>query len=308
MNSFIDRLSNLINEYLYITPGYSTKFFVSILIFLSGVVLSFIIRRTIKTHVKDNSKRYIATKTFTYAIRIIVFIVFFNIWIGMGGELLAYFGLLSAGIAIALQEAIANFAGWVFIMFGKPFSVGDRIEIDGKMGDVIDIRTSQTSLLEIGNWVSADQSTGRVIHIPNGWFLKKPLANFTQRFNFIWNEIEVTITFESDWKKAKTILSTILNDNMYLTKEDAEKHVHEASADYLIYFKNLTPIVWTRVEKNGITLCMRYLVKPKQRRSSTHKIWEAVLVAFCGENKINFAYPTQRILLDESSNNPPKNS
>ncbi|MBU1239244.1 mechanosensitive ion channel family protein [Myxococcota bacterium] len=297
-------MSNFIHNYLNIPKGLSTKIFITFLIFVMWQILSFAVRTAIKSNVKDNARRYIAVKSSTYLLRIVVFVVFFNIWIGMGGSLLAYFGLLSAGVAVALQEPIANFAGWIFIMLGKPFAVGDRIQIENHIGDIIDIRTSQTSILEVGNWVDADQSTGRVIHIPNGWFLKKSLANYTQRFNFIWNEIPVTITFESDWKKAKNILQDILTDHHYIAEEEAKKLIHEASADYLIYFKNLTPILWTSVAPHGITLTLRYLCKPKQRRFSTTQIWEAILNAFERENNIDLAYPTQRFYVRDSQKEP----
>jgi len=304
MVAFIQSMSNFIHDYLKIPQGVSTKIFVTLIIFFFWQILSFTIRAIIRSHVKDNARRYIAAKSSTYLLRIVVFVIFFNIWIGMGGSLLAYFGLLSAGIAVALQEPIANFAGWIFIMLGKPFAVGDRVQIDDHIGDIIDIRTSQTSMLEVGNWVDADQSTGRVIHVPNGWFLKKPLANYTQRFNFIWNEIPVTITFESDWHKAKKILESLLKEHRFISEEEAQRLVHEASADYLIYFKNLTPIMWTSVAASGVTLTMRFLCRPRQRRSSTTALWEAILNAFAREPDIDFAYPTQRFYVPNDQKPP----
>ena len=102
---------------------------------------------------------------------------------------------------------MTNLAGWVFIAIRKPFAVGDRIEIGDHTGDVIDMRLFQFTLVETGNWVDADQSTGRIIHIPNGWVFRQSTANYTAGFNFIWNEIPVTVTFESNWEKARDILS-----------------------------------------------------------------------------------------------------
>ena len=92
-------------------------------------------------------------------------------------------------------------AGWLFIVGKRPFTVGDRIEVDGSAGDVIDVSLFQFTMLEIGNWVDADQSTGRIIHVPNRFAFNKSLANFTQSFGFIWNEANVLITFESDWER-----------------------------------------------------------------------------------------------------------
>ena len=128
-------------------------------------------------------------KTLNYILGFIFFVATLVIWFGGLTGWSAYLGLVSAGLAIALQDPLVNLAGWIFISVRKPFVVGDRIEIGGHRGDVIDLRLFQFSLIEIGNWVDADQSTGRIIHIPNGWVFKQTTANYTAGFKFIWDEI-----------------------------------------------------------------------------------------------------------------------
>ena len=88
-----------------------------------------------------------------------------------------FLGLLSAGLAIALKDVVASMAGWIFILWRRPFQLGDRIQIGDRAGDVVDLRLFQFTLLEIGNWVDADQSTGRSIHVPNGAVFTEPLFN-----------------------------------------------------------------------------------------------------------------------------------
>ncbi len=135
----------------------------------------------------------------------------------------------AAGLAIALQDPIVNLAGWLFIMLRKPFDVGDRIQIGDNRGDVIDLRIFQFTLMEVGNWVDADQSTGRVIHIPNGKIFREAQANYSKGFQYIWNEVPVLVTFESDWKKAKSILLEIANRHAeHLSRAAEEKLRHAA--------------------------------------------------------------------------------
>ncbi len=202
--------------------------------------------------------------------------------------------MLSAGLAIALQDLLVNFAGWLFFLIRKPFGVGDRIEIDGIIGDVIDLRLFQFSVIEIGNWVGADQSTGRIIHIPNGTVFKKPQANYTTGFEYIWHELPVLLTFESDWKKAKLILNNaVIKHSMHLSKE-AEKQIKEAAKKFLIFYNKLSPIVYTSVEDSGVLLTMRYLCHVRRRRATAEAIWEEVLDQFANHKDIDFAYPTQR--------------
>jgi small-conductance mechanosensitive channel len=148
--------------------------------------------------------------------------------------------------------------------------------------------------MEIGNWVQADQSTGRVIHIPNAKVFEMPLANYSRGFEFIWNEIPVLVTFESDWKKAKAILQEIANEHSAHKSVEAAQKVKEASRRFMIHYQTLTPIVYTRVEDSGVRLTVRYLSKPRNRRGTEQAIWEQVLASFAKHDDVEFAYPTQR--------------
>jgi small-conductance mechanosensitive channel len=252
------------------------------------------IHAVVSHRVREVPKQYLLNKTLNYVLGFGVFAVAFIIWVGNVSGLAAYLGILSAGLAIALQDPLTNFAGWIFITIRKPFGVGDRIQIGGHAGDVIDMRLFQFTIVEIGNWVDADQSTGRIIHIPNGWVFKQSTANYAQGFNFIWDEIPVTITFESNWKKAKQILSDIAAGHAVARSDQAAAEIRKAARKFLIYFEHLTPIVWTSVADIGVTLTIRYICDPRKRRSSQALIWEEVLEAFAAAGDIDFAYPTTR--------------
>lgn len=216
------------------------------------------------------------------------------LWLAGVQSLTTLLGLTSAGVAIALSDPLTNLAGWVFIVLRRPFTLGDRIQTDTYRGDVIDIHLFQFTIMEIGNWVDADQSTGRVIHIPNRRVFSDPLANYTSGFAYIWNEIPVTITFESDWQRARDILGEVVNRQCIEVVEDAAQQVRRASDDYLIRYSVLTPIIYTRVVESGVRLTIRYLCDPRKRRITEHAIWEDVLASFAGEPAIRFAYPTTR--------------
>jgi small-conductance mechanosensitive channel len=217
-----------------------------------------------------------------------------RIWFKGFQSLAVYAGLFSAGIAIALKDLVANAAAWVFIVSRRPFAVGDRIQIGEFSGDVIDIRFFQFSLMEVGNWVEADQSTGRVLHIPNGMLLSAPLANYSHGFRYIWNEIPVLVTFESNWRKAKEILQEVATAHDDQKSKRAERTVKEASKRFMISYSTLTPIVYTTVRDSGVLLTIRYLCLPRQRRGTEEAMWEDVLDRFATAPDIDFAYPTRR--------------
>jgi small-conductance mechanosensitive channel len=270
-----------------------------------GVILCFtilqrLVARTLARTVSDPAVRYGANKVIGYALGLVACIVVARIWIQDVGSVVTYLGILSAGLAIALQEPIANVFGFGFILWRRPFEVGDRIEIGAHTGDVVDVRLFQFTLLEVGNWVKADQSTGRVIHIPNGWVFRHATANFNRGIDHIWNELPVTITFESDWRLAKKVLTQILTESSQVAEETIKARIDAAANRYFIKYMNLTPIVWTSVSDDGIVLTLRYLCDPRKRRSSAGDLWEKILEEFGKLDTVDFAYRTTRHFDNES--------
>jgi small-conductance mechanosensitive channel len=206
-----------------------------------------------------------------------------------------FFGLLSAGLALAFKDPLVNLVGWMLILWRRPFAVGDRIQIGIHAGDVMDLSTSRFTLAEIGNWVHADQVTGRIVHIPNGKVFVEPVAIYSRGMHdFIWNEVAVLVTFESNWKRAKDILNEIAVTHAGHLAEPAESKLKEYARDFLIVPVDLTPEVFTTVEASGILLTVRHVCQSRHRRESTQKIWEEVLDRFAECDDINFAYPTTR--------------
>jgi small-conductance mechanosensitive channel len=225
---------------------------------------------------------------------ILGFIIIGRIWYEGVQSIVTYLGLLSAGIAVALKDPISNLAGWLFIVSRKPFDVGDRIQLGEYAGDVIDLSAFQISLLEIGNWVDADQSTGRIVHIPNGKIFTHDLANYDKGFKYIWNEIPVLITFESNWQKAKKILLDIANNKGENISSAMERQIKRAAKKFMIYYQKLTPIVYTDVKDSGVQLTIRHLCETRKRRGFTEAIWEDILTEFAKHDDIDLAYPTTR--------------
>jgi len=276
------------------TPATQMKLLRSLLVVLIFLLLRSVVLRVIRRSVTDVAQRYRWSRGFTTAIGVLIVLFLVPTWFSGLESLATFAGILGAGLAVALHDSVANIAGFLFIAFRRPFEVGDRIEIDGTAGDVIDIRLFQFSLLEIGNWVDAEQSTGRIMHVPNGKVLRERTASFTRGFEYIWHEIPVLITFESDWKAAKAILERIINSEAYLVQDEAARQVRAAASRYLIYAGKMTPIVYTSVRDSGVLLTIRYMTKPKTRRGTEQEIWEQILEQFGAHDQIDLAYPTMR--------------
>jgi small-conductance mechanosensitive channel len=284
-----------IENHWNISEHFQLKILYSILVILVLGLIRYGLLKIINRAVGDIKLKYYWQNTVRYAAFILGFIVISGIWIEEFSSVATFLGLLSAGIAIALKDPILNMAGWIFILLRKPFTVGDRIQVGNNAGDVIDIRVFQFTLNEIGNWVDADQSTGRVIHIPNGKVFMEAQANYTQGFSHLWNEISVSITFDSDWEKAKNLLLNIVKNNSANLTDSAKKKLMEASRKFMIFYNTLSPNVYVKIRENGVMLTMRYICEPKKRRMTENQIWESVLTEFARHPDIKFAYPTQRI-------------
>jgi small-conductance mechanosensitive channel len=277
-----------------ISRALQIRMFSTILIIFILWIIRIAIGRLVYRKYEDVKTRYVWVKTVTYITVILGIIMITSVWFRGFKSLGTYLGILSAGLAIALKDPLTNIAGWIFLMFRRSFSVGDRIQIGDKAGDVIDIRMFQFILLEIGNWVDADQSTGRVIYVPNGLLFTLPLANYSKGFQYIWNEVNVLLTFESNWQKAKGILGDIANKHAEHLSKAAERKVKEASKKFMIFYKSLTPTVYTSVKDSGVQLTIRYLCEPRNRRGTEQAIWEEILTEFGKSKDIDFAYPTVR--------------
>jgi hypothetical protein len=159
---------------------------------------------------------------------------------------------------------------------------------------VIDIRMFRTTLLEIGNWVDADQSTGRIVHVPNGKVLTTDVFNATEGFGYLWHEIPVVITFESDWRRAEELVLESLLAVGGGTSEEAAIRIRRAARAYKIRYTHLTPTVYLTVRQSGVLLTGRLLVDTRRRRTVEQQIWRHLLEAFEAEPSIELAYPTTR--------------
>lgn len=280
--------------WLGMMPDTQAKVLKSLVVVLFFLLVRSAVMRIMLRNVTDVRQRYSWSRGVTSTIAILIVIFLGVIWFAGLERIATFAGILGAGLAVALHDTIANIAGFLFIMLRRPFEVGDRIEIGGVAGDVIDIRLFQFSLLEIGNWVDADQSTGRILQVPNGQVLRSVTASFNKGFDYIWHEIPILITFESNWKKAKGILQDIVDDDRFVVAEEVERQVRRAASRYLIYSGKVTPIVYTTVRDSGVLLTVRYMTKPKTRRGTEQQLWEQILERFAENDDIELAYPTIR--------------
>lgn len=247
-----------------------------------------------KRHLKKHDTIYATRKLSRYFHFILAAFIIAPLWFKGIQSLGTFLGLFTAGVAIALKDVVTNFAGWIYLLWQAPFKIGDRIQIQDHQGDVIDIGVFKFTLLEIGNWVDANQSTGRMIRIPNADVFNQPIANYSKGFNYNWYEIPVVVTYESNWKKTKQLLTDLISDYCKQYEDQLKRELRQAQKDYPINYTYITPTIYTSSLDHGISLTIRYLVATRRIRQSNHELWEQILEMTEAHDDIDLAYPTQR--------------
>jgi len=262
---------------------------------VSLALARWIVLIVVHRRIDDPAVWYRTQKLLSYLITIIGLVVLASIWI-QGSGIATYIGLITAGLAIALSDVLKNLAGWLFIVLRRPFRLGERIEIGEHKGDVIDIRAFRFTLFEIaGERVDAEQPTGRLLHVPNGLVFTKPLANFTEGFQYVWHEIPVLITFESNWEAAEQILAEAIEELSPDEKETrALDELRATMIEYKIGDMVVEPRVFLTVKDSGVLLTGRLLAEAHSLREVEESVWKALLRAFAQHDDINLAYPTER--------------
>jgi Mechanosensitive ion channel len=218
------------------------------------------IERTLPLRYGDGNRRYHVRKMVTAACYLIIFAfitIFFADRIRSFGFALGLFG---AGFVVALQDAIASFAGFLGIVFSSLYRVGDRIQINEIKGDVIDISVMRTTLMETGNWVSGDLYNGRLVRIPNNAVLKGPVFNYSQGFRFVWDEIKIRLASASDHRHARQMLLRVAKETVCGYLAEAQGSWKQIVENYRVENPLLEPTVALQAVSGSLEFSLSYIV------------------------------------------------
>lgn len=202
------------------------------------------------------------------------------IWVQDPQAVLVSYGIIAAGAAIALQDFFKNFVGGLVILTSGAYHIGDRIEIESKLGDVIDIDLMYTTVLELREWVDGDQATGRLTLIPNGKVIGTMVNNYTKDYGFIWDEITIPVTYESDWRRARDIMLAVAVEATSPHAKEAESELESAMGKYYLTRRMIDPTVNVLLTDNWIKLTVRYITRVRERRETKNKLSEQTLEKF----------------------------
>lgn len=248
---------------------------------LIGVAVIWIIikaiQRNLFSKIQDNSNRYKAKKLSSFIGYLLTIFLLTIVFSDKLGGLTVALGVAGAGIAFAMQEVIVSFAGWIAIMFGGFYKTGDRVQLGGIKGDVMDIGVIRTTIMETGQWVDGDLYNGRIVFIANSFVFKEPVFNYSGDFPFLWDEIKIPIQYGSNYKLATEIFEQVGKEVAGdLSQKSKEKWI-SIQDKYRIEDAQTEPMVSLIANDNWVEFTIRYIVNYKKRRATKTQLFTQIL-------------------------------
>jgi small-conductance mechanosensitive channel len=273
-------------------PVISNFFATSLVLTISYLVFNIVIGMVIIKRIADPKTRYTASKAISVLSVLFIIALTLRIWVTDPSALIVSYGIIGAALAFALQDVVRNFVGGLLIIISGMCRVGDRITIDNNYGDVMDIGVLYTTLMEIRGWVAGDQPSGRLLTIPNSLVISHPLYNYTRDHSFVWDEITIPLTYDSDWRRAKDlVLSIVARETEAITKE-ADAEIERLGETYYLPKKVVEPSAYITITDNWITLDVRYVTDARNRRVLRSRLHELVLAAIQADDRITISSTT----------------
>jgi small-conductance mechanosensitive channel len=260
---------NIIKEWTQEHPLALSIFKYLLLIAFVLLLIQFL-RRILRKNILDTSVRYKSQKGIEIIGYIILIILTFSYFTGNIKDFTLAIGLFTAGIAFTLQELILSIAGSLYIFIVKVYKPGDRIEINGIKGDVIDVDSIYTTMMEIGQWVSSDNYSGRIVKLSNAFVFKGPIYNYSQDFPFIWDEFNLPIKYGSDVELAKSIVIKIASKILSEYTANSKSQWKDVVNKYYIEDALVDPTLAITLTDNWIQFNLRYIVDYRKRRFTKH--------------------------------------
>jgi len=260
-------------------------------------ILIKLLQRYLFSKIHDNDSRYKAQKFSSFIGYFLTLVLLTIIYSDKLGGLTVALGVAGAGIAFALQEVIASFAGWLAIMLGGFYKTSDRVQLGGIKGDVMDIGVLRTTIMETGQWVDGDLYNGRIVLIANSFVFKEPVFNYSGDFPFLWDEIKIPIQYGSNYDRVKDILHEVGNNVAGDLTQKSKVKWTELQNKYRLEDAQTEPFVSLTANDNWVEFTLRYVVSYRKRRVTKTELFTQILKQIeATKGEIKFASATLQLV------------
>ena len=286
----------LVNS-LFAAEGYVLLYniILSLVIPLGAWIIYQILKRIIKRQIKDVTHRHSLRALMRNMIFLIAIIMIILVWLRPQQNMAVIIGLAVAGIILASQSSIGAFSGYLLIVSTNIYGIGDRISVNNVTGDVMDIGFMRTTIMEVGQWVKADQYTGRIVTISNKTLFDNPVYNYTRHWGYLWDEIMIPVTYNDDWQRAADIMLEHGNKYTAELQEDAEAKLEKLVDRFPLKQTKVEPAIYFVMTDNWIEITLRFVVDAQERRMVKANLYRELLHQF-DEDKITVASATVDIV------------
>lgn len=259
---------------------------------LTLVAIQLLASRALLPLVYKNESLFMARRLVRYVISAMAAGVLIGFLFDDLSVMVTMLGIVGAALVISLQDVCTSVFGWFVIMAGGKLGIGDRLEVDGTRGDVIDIQLLRTTLVEINGWLGVDQPTGRVILIPNNFIFKQKVFNFTHGHPFIWSKIDVTVTFATPIASAFVLFQRILDEETSDEFAEARKAASQMQEQYGVEDATYNPKIYTHIADSGVTLSLIYVNHYRRSTAARNRINRRIVAELETHQHIQLAYNT----------------
>lgn len=248
--------------------------FISLVLCVVGVRA---LRALVHAQVDDPDMRFRLSRAIGWGGALVAMLLVISAFSGSVSSVVASFGIVGAGVAFALQEVITSAAGRLALTSGRFYRVGDRVQLGGIKGDVIDIGLLRTTLMEVGDWVQGDLYTGRVVRVANSFVFKEPVFNYSGDFNFLWDEVRIPVTYGASHAEARAMLDRVLHEVVSEFVAPAALEWREMTSRYRVENARLDPSVTLVLTDNWMEFTLRFVVPFDRRRAVKDRLYTRVL-------------------------------
>jgi len=292
-----------------ITPNNGRKLLFTVVFVVAVVLLHWLLTAIGRLFVRFHRTERIVfwiRQGISLFLAVLVIVGVLSIWFDNPTRLATFMGLVTAGVAFALQKPISALAGYLVILRGKMFGVGDRITMGGVRGDVVALRFTQTTIMEMGQppsvqqadpamWVHARQYTGRIVTVSNSTVFDEPVYNYTREFPYVWEEMQLPISYKDDRNRAEQILLEVADRHTAKLRKLSQEDLNELVRRYFMTSPELAPRVFWRLTDNWLELSVRFIAPTHGIRAMKDAMSREIIKAL-DEAKIGIASSTYDVV------------
>jgi len=196
---------------------------------------------------------------------------------GVPNQMSTILGLAGAGLTVACKDFIMGFIGWFLLMGRNGIRVGDWVEIDGVVGEVVEIGLLRTVLLETGNWTDSGHPTGRKVAFVNSYAIEGHFFNFSTTGQWLWDEVEILVPSSENPYPIIDAIQKMITEETKANVATAEQEWQRATSRYRAQPVSAAPAVSLRPTSSGIEVHVRYITRAGERHAMKTRLYQALV-------------------------------